>query len=192
MAHLFAALASHVFKLHELILFLVLVILIIFIVFLALMLRVLATWMIGVCLTTAPPLCPSIIVSMSTATPVEVLLLMELLSTVTTHFNALIHLSFSIFKFDDSLSHLVSLIRHRLNLFLSIHIIIDVLVELLSLHFEFLIEPLYLLSGSLLFKVRFIFKLFLKVNYFFEVIAEYVSFSYDFCKTLFTILLLKL
>jgi hypothetical protein len=133
MAHLLAALASNVFELHALILLLILVILIIFIVFLALMLRVFATWMISFCLTTTPPLCTSIIVSVSTATPVEVLLLMKLFSTVTTHFNALIHLAFSIFEFDDSLSHLVSFIYHCLNLFLSIHIIIDVLVKLLSL-----------------------------------------------------------
>ena len=119
MAHLFATLTSCVLKLLCFILLFIMVIIFFIIVFFALMFGELASGLVLASLSATPPHLTSVGGLMGPATPVKVLLLMELLVAGTAHFDAQVNLAFPILELDNSKLHFFALSLHVFDGFFS-------------------------------------------------------------------------
>lgn len=106
-AHFFATNASNIF-LQFLLNFQLILSILILIIFLALMLRKLASNVILISLTTAPPHFTTILWPMSSTTPVEILFFEILFATFFAYFLVMVQLESTIFKFDEAKFHFVS------------------------------------------------------------------------------------
>ena len=94
----------------------------------ALMLSKLTPRLVLAPLTAAPPHFSSVYSSMRSATPVEVLLLVEFLSTQLTHLDPLVDLAFTTLQFDDTLFHFLTLSLKDFVFLVKLHELIQLLV----------------------------------------------------------------
>ena len=132
MAHFLATVALEVLGL--LLLASIVGTIIVVIIFLALMLRENTATMVLVAVTTAPPH-PNVItirIDMLLATPVEILLLPELVVALHAGLDAQVHLAFAVLQFYEPLLHFVPFAQQVLALFFEFHQGIALLFQFVS------------------------------------------------------------